>query len=203
MSFWKIFGSKRKVDFFELLLAQTEKTSEGCRALVKFLEEEGDPEDVHRLEREADDIRRILIDELNQTFITPIDREDIFALSRAIDDVLDHAQNTVKEMEVFEVESNEFLCQMAELLEKGAEQLVAAMKHLKRNPNVAVEYAVRAKRVENQMNDAFLAALKQLFSGHNPRLMFSYREIYRHFNRSADRVDEAANVISNIVVKMF
>jgi hypothetical protein len=155
------------------------------------------------LEREADDIRRILIDELHQTFITPIDREDIFALSRAIDDVIDHAKNTVKEMEIFEVESNEHLCQMAELLQKGAEQLVGAMRHLKKNPNVAVEYAVRAKRIENRMNDSYLAALKQLFSGHDPRVMFSLREIYRHFNRSADRVDEAANIISNVVVKMY
>ncbi|HMK33927.1 MAG TPA: DUF47 family protein [Desulfomonilaceae bacterium] len=203
MAWWKIFGTRKKADFFELLLAQAEKTLAGCQALVKYLGDEGDSHEVRRLEQEADDVRRILIDELNQTFITPIDREDIFALSRAVDDVLDHAQNTVKEMEAFEVKSNEFLCQMAELLEKGAEQLVSAIKHLQQNPNVAVEYAVRAKRIENEMNDTFLAALKQLFSGHDQRLMFSYREIYRHFNRSADRVDEAANVISNIVVKMF
>jgi uncharacterized protein Yka (UPF0111/DUF47 family) len=203
MAFWKLFGSKKDVDFFDLLLDQAEKTNAGCYALVKFLEGDGTREEISRLEREADDIRRILIDELNQTFITPIDREDIFALSRAIDDVIDHAKNTVKEMEIFEVESNEHLCQMAELLQKGAEQLVGAMRHLKKNPNVAVEYAVRAKRIENRMNDSYLAALKQLFSGHDPRIMFSLREIYRHFNRSADRVDEAANIISNVVVKMY
>ncbi len=202
MSFWTLFGKRREVDFYELLIAQAEKTLAGCRALAAFLDDRADPELLGKLEQEADDIRRILIDELNQTFLTPMDREDIFALSRAIDDVIDHANNTVKEMFVFEVESNELLCQMAELLEKGAEQLVNAIKHLKKNPNVAVEYAVRAKRIENKMNDAFLAALKQLFSGHDVRLMFSYREIYRHFNRSADRVDEAANIISNIVVKM-
>jgi uncharacterized protein Yka (UPF0111/DUF47 family) len=202
VSFLQIFRAKRDVDFFDLLLAQAEKTLKGCEALVKFLEEEGRPETLNRLEQEADDIRRILIDELNQTFITPIDREDIFALSRAIDDVIDHAQNTVKEMEAFEVESNEFLCQMAELLKQGAEHLVSAIRHLKKNPNVAVEHAVRAKRIENQMNDTFLAALKQLFSGPDPRLMLRLREIYRHFNRSADRVDEAANIITNIVVKM-
>jgi uncharacterized protein len=203
MAFWNLFGSKGDVDFFDLLLDQAEKTNAGCHALVKFLEGEGSPEEISLLEREADDIRRILIDELHQTFITPIDREDIFALSGAIDDVIDHAKNTVKEMEIFEVESNEHLCQMAELLEKGAEQLVGAMRHLKKNPNVAVEYAVRAKRIENRMNDNYLAALKQLFSGHDPRIMFCLREIYRHFNRSADRVDEAANIISNVVVKMF
>ncbi|AFM26851.1 DUF47 domain-containing protein [Desulfomonile tiedjei] len=203
MAFWKLFSGRRETDFYELLLLQAEKTLAGCAALVAFLDEQGEPETLRRLEQEADDIRRILIDELNQTFLTPMDREDIFALSRAIDDVMDHAYNTVKEMEVFEIEPNEFLFQMAELLQQGAEQLVNAIRHLKKNPNVAVEYAVRAKRIENKINDVFLAALKQLFCGHEPRIMFSYREIYRHFNRSADRVDEAANIISDIVVKMY
>jgi uncharacterized protein len=203
MAFWKLFRRREKVDFFELLLAQAEKTLSGCNALVRFLQGEAESDEIKRLEQEADDIRRILVDELNQTFITPIDREDIFALSRAIDDVIDHAENTVKEMETFEVESNEFLVQMAELLENGAKELVSAMRHLKKNPNVAVEYAVRAKRIENKMNDVFLAALRQLFSGPDPRHMLMYREIYRHFNRSADRVDEAANVVSNIVVKTY
>jgi len=203
MSFWTIFGHKRKANFFDLLLSQAEKTLKGCEALTKFLQGQGDAEEVDQMEQEADDIRRILIDELNQTFITPIDREDIFALSRAIDDVVDHAKNTVKEMKVFEVESNDHLCQMASLLQNGAEQLVASMRHLNKNPNVAVEYALRAKRIENRMNDNYLTALKQLFSEQDTHLIFSLREIYRHFNRSADRVDEAANIISNIVVKMF
>lgn len=203
MTFWKLFGHKRDVDFYELLLAQAEKTLAGCQALVAFLSGSGGPEEIKKLEQNADDIRRILIDELNQTFLTPMDREDIFSLSRAIDDVIDHAQNTVKEMETFEVKSNQFLVTMSELLHKGAENLVNAIRHLKKNPNVAVEYAVRAKRVENEMNDTFLAALKELFLGNDPRKMFAYREIYRHFNRSADRVDEAANIISDIVVKMF
>lgn len=202
MALWKIFGNKREVDFYELLLRQSEKTLMGCRALVKYLDHASDHDEMLRLEQEADDIRRILIDELNQTFLTPMDREDIFSLSRAIDDVIDHAYNTVKEMEVFEVSANEFLFRMAELLVKGAEELTNAIKHLKKNPNVAIEYVVRAKRVENDMNDAFLAALNQLFSGNNFRLMLIYREIYRHFNRSADRVDEAANIISDIVVKI-
>ena len=103
MAFWKLFRRREKVDFFELLLAQAEKTLSGCNALVRFLEGVAESEEVKRLEQEADDIRRILVDELNQTFITPIDREDIFALSRAIDDVIDHAENTVKEIEIFVV----------------------------------------------------------------------------------------------------
>ena len=202
MALWKIFGNKREVDFYELLVEQSEKTLLGCKALVKYLDNAADHNEVSRLEQEADDIRRILIDEINQTFLTPMDREDIFTLSRAVDDVIDHAYNTVKEMEVFEVSANEFLIKMAELLVKGAEELTNAIKHLKKNPNVAIEYVVRAKRLENKMNDTFLAALNQLFTGNNVRQMLIYREIYRHFNRSADRVDEAANIISDIVVKI-
>lgn len=203
MTFWRIFSNRKKVDFYDLLLRQAEKTLGGCDALARFLRNQAGAEDVRRWEQEADDIRRVLIDELNQTFITPIDREDIFSLSRAIDDVLDYAKNTVDEMEVFEVESNEHLCEMAVLLKEGAQQLVAAMRHLKNNPNVASDYAVRAKRIENGMNEKYLAALKDLFSGQDLRLMFSLREIYRHLNRSADRVDEAANIIGDIVVKMI
>jgi len=203
VTFWRIFSGRRKVDFFDLLLRQAEKTLGGCDALARFLRNQASAEDVRRWEQEADDIRRVLIDELNQTFITPIDREDIFALSRAIDDVLDYAKNTVDEMEVFEVSTNEHLCEMAVLLKEGAQQLAAAMRHLKNNPNVASDYAVRAKRIENGMNEKYLAALKDLFSGQDIRLMFSLREIYRHLNRSADRVDEAANIIGDIVVKMI
>lgn len=203
MTFWRIFSNRKKVDFFDLLLRQAEKTLGGCDALARFLRNQADADEVRRWEQEADDIRRVLIDELNQTFITPIDREDIFSLSRAIDDVLDYAKNTVDEMQVFEVGSNEHLCEMAVLLKEGAQQLAAAMRHLKNNPNVASDYAVRAKRIENGMNEKYLAALKDLFSGQDIRLMFSLREIYRHLNRSADRVDEAANIIGDIVVKMI
>ena len=177
------------------------KFSAAAAALTKFLESKGEGAEVGRFEQEADDIRRVLIDELNQTFITPMDREDIFALSRAIDDVVDHAKNTVKEMEIFGVDSNNHLREMAGLLESGAEELASALRHLRKNPNVAVTYVLRAKRIENRMNDSYLAALKELFSGEDIRVMLSLREIYRHFNRSADRVDEAANIISNIIVK--
>jgi uncharacterized protein Yka (UPF0111/DUF47 family) len=89
------------------------------------------------------------------------------------------------------------------LLQSGAEQLVASIRHLKENPNVAADYALRAKRIENRMNDTYLASLNDVFSLDDLRTMLSLREIYRHFNRSADRVDEAANIINNIVVKTF
>ena len=86
--------------FIALLLQQAEYTVHGMEALYAYLEHpaQEQADQVTRLEKEADEVRRILIDELNRTFVTPIDREDIHALSRAIDDVLDYAYTTVGEM---------------------------------------------------------------------------------------------------------
>jgi uncharacterized protein Yka (UPF0111/DUF47 family) len=158
------------------------------------------------VEKEADEVRRILIDELNRTFVTPIDREDIFALSRAIDDVLDYAYTTIDEMEVLEVEPNDYLRRMTSLLGSAAHEILLAMQRLDDHPNVANDHAVRAKALENRMEQVYREAVADLF--HQPQdvehivEMLKLREIYRHLSNSADRGDEAANIISDIVVKM-
>ena len=149
---------------------------------------------------------RILIDDLNRTFVTPMDREDIFALSRAIDDVMDYAYTTVEEMEVLDVEPNDYLRRMVSLLQDGAEEIHMAMLRLKENPGVAAEHATRAKALENRVESVYREAVADLFSGpedvHHVMEMLKLREIYRHLSNCADRGDEAANVIHDIVVKM-
>ncbi|MCK4590832.1 MAG: DUF47 family protein [Candidatus Latescibacteria bacterium] len=92
----------KKQNFYKMLYDQSAKTLEGVEALERFMinDSKEDGNDVMRIETEADGLRRILIDELNQTFITPIEREDIFALSRTVDDILDYSESTVDEMVV-------------------------------------------------------------------------------------------------------
>jgi len=85
-------------------------------------------------EKEADEARRILIDELNRTFITPFDREDIFSLSRTIDDVLDYAYSTVSEMEIMKVEPTNYMQQMASILRDAAYELLMAVDRLEDHP---------------------------------------------------------------------
>ncbi|MBC7261468.1 MAG: DUF47 family protein, partial [Chloroflexi bacterium] len=101
--------------FIRLLMEQAHFTVQGMQALEKYMRERN-PESaaqVARLEKEADEVRRILIDELNRTFVTPLDREDIFTLSRDIDDVLDYANTTVEEMELLQIQPDVFLQRMA------------------------------------------------------------------------------------------
>jgi len=194
--------------FIQLLIQQAEYTVKGMEALQEYLD---DPckeraEIVTRMEKEADEVRRILIDELNRTFVTSIDREDIFALSRAIDDIIDYGYTTVGEMDILEVEPNNYLRRMASLLCDAAREIHLGVLRLSDHPGVAEDHAVRAKALENRIETVYREAIAELF--HGPKdvehvvEMLKLREIYRHMSNAADRGDEAANVLSDIVVKM-
>jgi predicted phosphate transport protein (TIGR00153 family) len=187
-----------------MLYAQAERVLEGLDALYFWAEgaDEGKRGKVKEIEREADELRRILIEELNQTFVTPFDREDIFSLSRAIDDVMDYADRTVDEMEIYEVTPNNHIIQMIDILRKAARELSDAIRLIKKYPNVALEHAAKAKSCENEMESAYHRALAALFKGTDTVYMLKMREIYRHLSNAADRGDEAANLIGDIVVKM-
>jgi hypothetical protein len=198
------FFKKSKNDFFQILVNQANLTLEGIRSLEEYLKNpiEENVEKVRDLEKHSDEVRRILIDELNKTFATPIDREDIFALSGDIDDIIDYGKSTVDEMQIFEVKPDEHLLKMADILVKGTREVCDAVLRLEKNPNIASEHAVRAKKFENQMEHIYRDALVDLFKGKDVIYMLKMREIYRHLSNAADRCDEAANVIGNIVVKM-
>jgi predicted phosphate transport protein (TIGR00153 family) len=202
----KIFGRKQN-RFYTLLIQQSDMTLQGMQALLDYVT---DPslkaaEKVSELEGQADEVRRILIDELNRTFITPFDREDIFALSRTIDDVLDYGNTTVEEMTTLGVAPNEHIRGMAAILRDAAQELHLAMLRLKDHPQVALDHARRAKALENQAERIYRQAIADLFSGPEDLghviLMLKMREVYRHLSNAADRGDEAANILSDIVVK--
>ena len=203
------FFHRRKKDnrFLDLLARQTEFTVQGMEALKQYMIEPDAAlaEQVSKMESEADEVRRILIDELNRTFVTPFDREDIFALSLTIDDILDYAESTVDEMAMLNVESNSYLERMVSLLTDAATEIHRGVLQLVDHPNVANDHAVRAKALENRVEQVYREALADLF--HDPKDLdevmdiLKLREIYRHLSNAADRGDQAANVIGDIVVK--
>jgi len=202
------FLKPRQDKFLELLIQQAAITLEGLNALEAYMKKRSDKHaaTVAQAEKNADEARRILIDELHRTFVTPIDREDIFALSRAIDDVMDYADTTVEEMRIFDVEPNDYLRRLVSLLQDAAEEIHLSMLRLKENPGVAAEHATRAKALENRVERVYREAVADLFSGpediQHVMQMLKLRELYRHLSNCADRGDAAANVIHDIVVKM-
>jgi predicted phosphate transport protein (TIGR00153 family) len=199
---------KRQSIFIKHIKDQAQLTLEGLDALKIYLATQ-DPTASALLdakEKEADEARRILIDDLNRTFVTPFDREDIFALSRTIDDVLDYAYSTVSELEILKVGPTAYMESMAALLRDAAYELFSAVNCLDEHPAVANDHAQRAKALENRVEGVYREALADLFRGaedikHVIKMM-KLREVYRHLSNAADRGDEAANVIADIVVKI-
>lgn len=201
---------KRRPDrFLERLQQQCELSFEGTQALGDYMikPNKKNARRVQELEKEADEVRRILVDELNRTFVTPLDREDIHALSRAIDDILDDTWFTINEMDILEVEPNEYLQNMTALLAQGAEEIKLAMQRLELHPNVASDHANRAKAINNRIETLYAEAIAELFR--KPKdlesvvNMLKLREIYRHLFHAAGRVSDAANTVDDIVVKFF
>jgi hypothetical protein len=202
-----VFFKKREEIFYKLIQDQASITYEGLKLLVKYLDTQ-DPEIAEELslkEKEADEVRRILIDELNRRFVTPFDREDIFSLSRSIDDVVDYADSTVSEMVVLKVKPSTYMQRIATLLKDAAYEIYQAVLRLQKHPAVAIDHAQRAKALENRVEAVYREAVADLFSGpediHHVVEMLKMREVYRHLSNAADRGDEAANIISDIVVK--
>jgi len=207
MSWLSSFFKPKQDNFMRYLTQQAEIDVRGLEALLAYMRHPSleSAEQVNRAEGDADEVRRILVDDLNRTFVTPIDREDIYNLSRAVDDVIDYAYTTVDEMTMLGVQPDEYLQRMAELLVDATREIHLALQRLDDHPGVAQEHARRAKKVENETEKTYRKAVAELFSGPaepgNIVCMLKKREIYRHLSNAADRADEAANVISNIVVK--
>ena len=201
------FFKKREDVFNKLIHEQASITYEGLRLLVKYLETQNKEyaEELDLKEKEADEVRRILIDELNRSFVTPFDREDIFALSRSIDDVIDYADSTVSEMVVLNVAPTNYMLRIASLLKDAAYEIYQAVQRLEKNPIVATDHAQRAKTLENRVESVYREAIADLFRGpedvHHIVEMLKLRDVYRHLSNAADRGDEAANIIADIVVK--
>ena len=199
-----LFPPRKRNVFYEILEEQAEKTLEGMEALTCFVEEGGTRERanaVTNIEREADDLRRLLVLELDKTFVTPLDREDIYDLSGALDDVMDYADTTVDEMRLFEIKANKDVVEMVNILRRAARELRDALRNLEHQPKIASAHASQAKAYENTMEIAYHHALADLFKGQDIIYILKMREIYRHLSNAADRGDQAANIVLSIVMK--
>ncbi len=208
MSWFRDFFRPRRDNFMRYLIEQTALDVRGMEALVAYMSQpsETHAEGVNAAEKEADEVRRMLVDELNRTFVTPLDREDIYTLSRTVDDLLDYAHSTVEEMQILKITPCDNLKQMAEVLLEAAKELHLALMRLEEHPSVANDHSRKAKAAENRMEKVYRRAIADLFNGPadppNIVSMLKRREVYRHLSNAADRADQAANIISDIVVKM-
>jgi uncharacterized protein len=197
-----IFSSPAQNRFFVLLRQHTGILVEAARTLQRYVES-GDAELADRvqdLEHHGDEVIVGLIQELRQSFVTPIDREDIYALGEGIDDTIDYLNNAARECRLFRVSATPEMREMARILVRSAEEIEKGVRAVTGSGDDALGHARAASQAENEMERVYRDALARLFTGSDVLAMFKLREIYRHFSNSADRADSTARTIAKIAV---
>ena len=160
---------------------------------------------IHDLEHEGDRMTHEVIDRLNRTFITPIDREDIHSLATEIDDVIDIIQSTMDRMVLYRIDkSSPILVSMVEVLIKASEAIVKAVKSLRdlKHSRRTLDFCIEINRLENEGDAILKSALGELFSDHKDVLeIIKWKEVYEAAEYATDKCEDIANVIEGIVVK--
>jgi len=155
----------RTPDFYALLLDQCMTVTEGTGALAAYMQS-GDvqhAERVREFEHAGDRLKARNLDELHRAFSTPMDREDIFRAVTAIDNILNYAKSTVREMDVLRLPPDEHTTAMAALLDEGAHALRDGFAALAKDPEGAEVSAERARKTERHTEKIYRAALVELF----------------------------------------
>ncbi len=161
-------------------------------------------ERMREVEHQGDFLTHQVMNQLQQSFVTPIDREDIASLVQRMDDVLDHIEAAVTAMCDYELrEATVSAREMAVVIQKTGITLQQAMAHLRRAELKAIlPLTVEINRLENQGDSLFRAAMRDLFQNEQDvRDIIKWREVYDELEAATDSAEDVANVMEGVVLK--
>ena len=192
--------------FFELFVDMSDALIDGAKLLEQILSKPGELNGrlatLKEIEHRGDDITHSVMVRLHQTFITPLDREDIHALVSALDDVLDFIYAAGERLMMYKIpQPPPAAAQMAAIILHQAEQLRGAVGALDRHDFV-MNCCVEINRLENEADTITRRALAELFDKEvNPITLIKLKELYETLEMSTDKAEDAADVLQTIVLK--
>jgi len=194
--------------FFNMLENESRNVLDGSNAFLDMLKNyeniKEKQQKIKDIEHQGDDFVHEIFEELNKTFITPIDHEDISALASAFDDVLDYIDGAAARFILYEIKKpEENMIKLAEVLIKQATELNTAMGGLRniKNPKEIEKRCIEVNRLENVADDIYKRSVADLFKRTDAIEIMKLKEIYERLEFATDKCEDAANVISDIVVK--
>jgi predicted phosphate transport protein (TIGR00153 family) len=172
------------------------------RMLRDYPEESELARDLLICEQEGDRITHDIIHRLNQTFVTPIDREDIYALASALDDIVDYTEEVGDYLGLYKIEAPmEQAQELARVLHLAARQISEAMPRLRGFRDLS-HYTVEINRLENDGDRITREAIAALFdNGIDPMVVIRWKDIYERLESAIDSTEHVANIIEGIVIK--
>ena len=194
--------------FFELLDRVAATVHDGALALRDLLRDFRDVgakrKHIKDIEHRGDDLVHTIFEELNKTFITPIDREDIIALASHLDQILDMVDAAANRLFLYEIERpSEPMLQLADVIVEATSQLHTAVKmiHDMRQADDVERIAVEVNRLENVADDLMNNAVAALFHEKDVIHIVKFKEIIERLEEATDHCEDVANVLSDIVAK--
>ena len=191
-----------------MLFAQmTSYINDAAKTLVEMLSQrDGDYQEyvqrIKSIEHACDDLTHSVATRLNQSFITPFDREDIYMMSKALDDVVDLIDGAARAVVMYDIhETTEAAKQLAGIIQRMAVQLNEIVSVLQK-PKGVTERLVELHRLENEGDDVYQRAVGALFhENRDPLEVIKWKDVYEKLEAAIDRSENVANIIEGVIIK--
>jgi uncharacterized protein len=196
----------REREFFDLFEEAGGNVQRAAALLEEMLRDYPDRSELARdiliCEQEGDRITHDIIQRLNQTFVTPIDREDILALASALDDVVDFTEEVADYLGLYKIEAPmDQAQQLAKVLHQASRQIAQAMPRLRGFKDIS-HYTVEINRLENDGDRIVREAVASLFdTGIDPMVVIRWKDIFEKLEDAIDATEHVANIIEGIALK--
>ena len=196
----------RDNSFFAMFSAMSDNLIAGARTLVdlfaNYEDVEKQIEQIHRIERDGDELTHAILTKLNQTFITPFDREDIHELASKLDDVLDFINAAGARIVMYRITAPPPAAgELANIILMQSQELQKAVSLMQKNGNILV-HCVEINRLENEADQVCQQAIARLFECEkDPINLIKIKELLEFLERATDKAEDVANVLETVVLK--
>ena len=199
----------REEEFFDLFVAVAQRNTVAAEHLRELFDGPTERriacvEAIKRLEHEADQVTHEVVNRLDRTFITPLDREDIHLLASRLDDVLDRIDGAARRTAIFRAESApQGANVLADVIVRATEQLLVAVQVLEKGKSgVVIKACIEVKRLEEEGDSAYAEWLGRLFDQEkDPIALIKWKEIYDTLEKTLDQAEDVANILESIAIK--
>jgi len=197
----------REEEFFDLFVEVANRNKEAAQRLRQLFEAPPDRRAVHvqaikQLEHEADQVTHEVVNRLDRTFITPIDREDIHLLASDLDDVIDRIDGTARRAQIFRLgKAPEGIAELCDVIHRITSEIAQAVAKLRGKDDV-MQHCIEAKRLEEEGDALYHQMLGRLFDQEkDPIAILKWKEIYDNLETTIDEAEDVANDIESIILK--
>ena len=204
----------REVQFFDMLEQHGDNVVTGAKMLLESMEKAGSMEDlyiaskrIHEVEHQGDEYTHRILERLNKTFITPLDREDIFDLTSRLDDVLDYIDAVAKRLVTFRISSpTAYAIELSRIVANSSVEVAAGVRLMRdlRKSDAILKQCAKINQLENDADQVMRDALHDLFDGKKPMdpiNVIKWKDLYEHLEIATDKCEDVANVIEGVVLE--